>query len=42
LTSATAAFCFVRGLPVLLGSWSYIAGNLASGRGGKISAGDVG
>src|SRR5207245_9751672 len=28
LTWATAAFCLVRGIPVLIEGWSYFAGNL--------------
>jgi len=34
LTWATAAFCFVRGLPVLLEGWKYLADGVAA-RGGK-------
>ena len=34
LTWATAAFCFVRGLPVLLEGWKYLADGVAV-RGGK-------
>jgi CDP-diacylglycerol--glycerol-3-phosphate 3-phosphatidyltransferase len=42
LTWATAAFCFVRALPVLLEGWRHIAGNLASARSAKIAAGEAG
>jgi CDP-diacylglycerol---glycerol-3-phosphate 3-phosphatidyltransferase len=35
LTWATAAFCLVRGLPVLVEGWRYVAGSVGSGRGGK-------
>jgi CDP-diacylglycerol--glycerol-3-phosphate 3-phosphatidyltransferase len=38
LTWTTAAFCFVRGLPVLLEGGRHIAGSVGSGRGAKISA----
>jgi hypothetical protein len=34
LTGATAGFCFVRGLPVLLEGWKYFAEGVAA-RGGK-------
>jgi CDP-diacylglycerol---glycerol-3-phosphate 3-phosphatidyltransferase len=37
LTWTTAAFCFVRGLPVLWEGWRHIAGSVASGRGAKLS-----
>ncbi len=33
LTWMTAAFCLVRGLPVLLEGWKYIAGNVGQARG---------
>jgi CDP-diacylglycerol--glycerol-3-phosphate 3-phosphatidyltransferase len=42
LTWATAAFCFVRGLPVLLEGWRHIAGSVAPARNTKIPAGEVG
>jgi CDP-diacylglycerol--glycerol-3-phosphate 3-phosphatidyltransferase len=35
LTWMTAAFCLVRGLPVLLEGWKYIAGNVGSAHGAK-------
>jgi phosphatidylglycerophosphate synthase len=35
LTWATAAFCLVRGLPVLVEGWRYVAGSVAPGRSGK-------
>jgi len=41
LTSATAAFCFVRGLPVLMEGWRNIAGSLSSTRDVKTPAGEV-
>jgi CDP-diacylglycerol---glycerol-3-phosphate 3-phosphatidyltransferase len=42
LTWATAAFCFVRGLPVLVEGWRHIAGGLVPARSTKIHAGDAG
>ena len=42
LTWATAALCFVRAVPVLFEGWRHIAGNLASTRRAKVSAGEVG
>jgi CDP-diacylglycerol--glycerol-3-phosphate 3-phosphatidyltransferase len=42
LTWATAAFCFVRGLPVLLEGWRQIAGSVAPTRNTKIPAGEAG
>jgi len=42
LTWATAAFCFVRGLPVLIEGWRDIAGSLASTRNAKVPAGEPG
>jgi phosphatidylglycerophosphate synthase len=42
LTWATAAFCFVRGLPVLLEGCWHIAGNVAPTRNTKIPAGETG
>jgi CDP-diacylglycerol--glycerol-3-phosphate 3-phosphatidyltransferase len=33
LTWMTAAFCLVRGLPVLVEGWKYIAGNVGQARG---------
>jgi CDP-diacylglycerol---glycerol-3-phosphate 3-phosphatidyltransferase len=42
LTWATAALCFVRGVPVLFEGWRHIAGTLASARSAKVSAGEVG
>jgi CDP-diacylglycerol---glycerol-3-phosphate 3-phosphatidyltransferase len=42
LTSATAAFCFVRALPVLLEGWQYVAGSFASTRSAKMPAGEPG
>jgi phosphatidylglycerophosphate synthase len=35
LTWMTAAFCFVRGLPVLAEGWRYVTGNFGPGRGTK-------
>src|SRR6202158_1393216 len=35
LTWMTAAFCLLRGLPVLVEGWKYIAGNMATARGVK-------
>jgi len=35
LTWLTAAFCLVRGLPVLVEGWKYVAGNVGSARGAK-------
>src|SRR5690242_15207265 len=35
LTWMTAAFCLVRGLPVLVEGWKYFAGNVGSARGVK-------
>jgi phosphatidylglycerophosphate synthase len=35
LTWLTAAFCLVRGLPVLLGGWKYFAGTVGKVRGAK-------
>jgi len=35
LTWITAAFCLLRGLPVLVEGWKYIAGNVGPGRGIK-------
>jgi hypothetical protein len=42
LSWATAAFCLVRGLPVLWEGWRHVAGSLASARGAKIPAGEAG
>jgi CDP-diacylglycerol--glycerol-3-phosphate 3-phosphatidyltransferase len=39
LTWTTAAFCFVRGLPVLVEGWRHIAGSLVPVRGVKVPAG---
>jgi CDP-diacylglycerol--glycerol-3-phosphate 3-phosphatidyltransferase len=41
LTWTTAAFCFVRGLPVFLEGWRHIGSSLASVRQSKISTGDA-
>jgi CDP-diacylglycerol--glycerol-3-phosphate 3-phosphatidyltransferase len=41
LTWATAVFCFVRGLPVLMEGWRHVAGSLASARTAKISSEDA-
>jgi CDP-diacylglycerol---glycerol-3-phosphate 3-phosphatidyltransferase len=41
LTSTTAAFCFLRGLPVLLEGWRYMAGSLMASPTAKISAGKI-
>jgi phosphatidylglycerophosphate synthase len=41
LTSATAAFCFVRGLPILIEGWRQVAGTVAANRGAKIPAREV-
>jgi CDP-diacylglycerol---glycerol-3-phosphate 3-phosphatidyltransferase len=38
LTWMTAAFCMVRGLPVLVEGWKYIAGNVGPARGAKSAA----
>jgi len=38
LTWTTAAFCLVRGLPVLVEGWKYIAGNVGPVRGVKRAA----
>jgi CDP-diacylglycerol--glycerol-3-phosphate 3-phosphatidyltransferase len=38
LTWMTAAFCLVRGLPVLVEGWKYIAGNVGQARGVKNAA----
>jgi CDP-diacylglycerol---glycerol-3-phosphate 3-phosphatidyltransferase len=38
LTWATAAFCAVRGLPVLLEGWRHVSANLAPSRKPKVSA----
>ncbi len=38
LTWATAVFCLVRGLPVLLEGWKYFAGSLQESRGVKRAA----
>jgi CDP-diacylglycerol---glycerol-3-phosphate 3-phosphatidyltransferase len=40
LTWATAAFCFLRGLPVLLEGWRHMGGGVTQGRGqgGRVSA----
>ena len=35
LTWMTAAFCLVRGLPVMIEGWKYIAGNVGQGRRAK-------
>src|SRR6202521_4843682 len=35
LTWMTAAFCLLRGLPVLVEGWKYIAGNMGTARGAK-------
>jgi hypothetical protein len=35
LTWMTAAFCLVRGLPVLVEGWNYIAGSVRPVRGTK-------
>src|SRR5213082_1755705 len=38
LTWMTAAFCLLRGLPVLAEGWKYFAGNVRQGRAGKRAA----
>jgi hypothetical protein len=38
LTWMTAAFCLVRGLPVLVEGWKYIAGGVGPGRVAKSAA----
>ena len=38
LTWMTAAFCLVRGLPVLVEGWKYIAGSVGQTRGAKSAA----
>jgi len=35
LTWMTAAFCLLRGLPVLVEGWKYIAGSVGQERGAK-------
>jgi CDP-diacylglycerol---glycerol-3-phosphate 3-phosphatidyltransferase len=35
LTWMTAAFCLLRGLPVLVEGWQYVAGSVVPARGGK-------
>ena len=35
ITWATAAFCLVRGLPVLVEGWKYIVGSVGQARGAK-------
>lgn len=42
LSWATAAFCLVRGLPIVWEGWRHVAGSLASRRGAKIPAGEAG
>ncbi|MGB8495025.1 MAG: CDP-alcohol phosphatidyltransferase family protein [Candidatus Acidiferrum sp.] len=37
----TAGFCIVRGLPVLLEGWKFLAGNLADGNSGRVTRGDA-
>jgi len=37
----TAGFCIMRGLPVLLEGWKFLAGNLAGGNPGKMTRGDA-
>lgn len=38
----TGVFCLVRGLPVLVEGWRFLASNLAAGNGGEQARGDVG
>ena len=38
LTTATAVFCLVRGLPVLLEGWKYFANGVRQSRGVKAAA----
>jgi CDP-diacylglycerol--glycerol-3-phosphate 3-phosphatidyltransferase len=38
VTWMTAAFCLLRGLPVLVEGWKYVAGNVGPGRAGKTAA----
>jgi len=38
LTWMTAAFCLLRGLPVLVEGWKYLAGNVGPGRVAKSAA----
>jgi hypothetical protein len=38
LTWMTAAFCLLRGLPVLVEGWKYIAGNVGQAHGAKSAA----
>ena len=38
LTTATAVFCLVRGLPVLLEGWKYFANGVRQSRGAKAAA----
>jgi len=37
----TGGFCVVRGLPVLLEGWKFLAGSLASGNAGRVPRGDA-
>jgi CDP-diacylglycerol---glycerol-3-phosphate 3-phosphatidyltransferase len=41
LTWATAGFCFLRGLPVLVEGWRYLTGTVAAARGNKNPAREV-
>jgi len=41
LTWMTAAFCLLRGLPVLVEGWKYIAGNVGGTRGAKSATQEV-
>jgi hypothetical protein len=38
LTWMTAAFCLLRGLPVLVEGWKYVAGNVGQARAAKSAA----
>src|SRR5215472_2926737 len=38
----TGVFCMVRGLPVLVEGWRFLASNLAAGNGGEAARGDAG
>ena len=38
----TGIFCVVRGLPVLVEGWKFLASNLAAGKSGEVARGDAG
>jgi hypothetical protein len=37
----TAGFCVMRGLPVLLEGWKFLAGSLGGGNSGRMTRGDA-